>query len=78
MLAIVAQTLTMTGQRYIQLPFYGSIDPEEFLNGQEQMKTKFKLQDFSEDKKISRDVLEFKDYACEYNSGSNIHIITSS
>lgn len=55
----------MTGQRYIQLPFYGSIDPEEFLNVQEQMKTKFKLQDFPEDKKISRDVLEFKDYACE-------------
>ena len=43
----------MTVQRYTNLQFYGSTDPEEF-------------QEFSKTKKISRVVLEFEDYALDW------------
>jgi hypothetical protein len=55
----------MTGQRYTNLPFYGSTDPEEFLDWQEQMEIELEVQDFSEAKKISRDVLESEYYVID-------------
>ena len=56
----------MTGQRYTKLPFYGSTDPEEFLDWQEQMEIELEVQEFSETKKISRAILEFEDYALDW------------
>jgi len=55
----------MTGRRYTKLPFYGSTDPEEFLDWQEQMEIELEVQEFSETKKISRAILEFEDYALD-------------
>jgi len=43
----------MTSQRYTKLPFYGSTNPEEFLDWQEQMEIELEVQEFSETKKIS-------------------------
>jgi len=56
----------MTGRRYTKLPFYGSTDPEEFLDWQEQMEIELEVQEFSETKKISRAILEFEDYALDW------------
>jgi len=56
----------MAGRRYTNLPFYGSIDLEEYLDWQEQMEIELEVQDFSEAKKISRAVLEFEDYAHDW------------
>jgi hypothetical protein len=56
----------MIGQRYTDLPFYGSTDSDEFLDWQEQMEIELEVQDFSEVKKISRAVLEFEDYAIDW------------
>jgi hypothetical protein len=43
----------MTSRRYTDLPFYGSTDPEEFLDWQEHMEIELEVQEFSESKKIS-------------------------
>jgi hypothetical protein len=56
----------MTGRRYTDLPFYGSTDPEEFLDWQEKMEIECEVLDFSEAKKISRAVLAFEDYALDW------------
>jgi hypothetical protein len=55
----------MVGRVYTRLPFYGSVDPEEFLDWKEQMEYELELQDFLEAKKVSRAALEFEDYAHE-------------
>jgi hypothetical protein len=51
---------------YTRLPFYGSTNPEEFLDWKEQMEYELELQDFPEAKKVSRAILEFEDYAHEW------------
>jgi hypothetical protein len=51
---------------YTRLPFYGSTNPEEFLDWKEQMEYELELQDFPEAKKVSRAALEFEDYAHEW------------
>jgi hypothetical protein len=43
----------MAGRIYTRLPFYGSVDPEEFLDWQEQMEYELELQDFPQEKKVS-------------------------
>ncbi len=43
----------MTGRRYTNLPFYGSTDPEEFLDWEEQMEYELEAQDFLDAKKVS-------------------------
>jgi hypothetical protein len=56
----------MAGRVYTRLPFYGSVDLEEFLDWHEQMEYELELQNFPEAKKISRAILEFEDYACDW------------
>jgi hypothetical protein len=51
---------------YTRLPFYGSTNPEEFLDWKEQMVYELELQDFPKVKKVSQVVLEFEDYAHEW------------
>jgi hypothetical protein len=51
---------------YTRFPFYGSTNPEEFLDWKEQMEYEHELQDFSEAEKVSRAALEFEDYAHEW------------
>ena len=63
MLSVFAQKLTMAGWKYIKLPFYGSTNPEEFLDWKDQMEYELEMQDFLKAKKVSRAVLEFEDYA---------------
>ena len=63
---VVAYVLTMADRRYTNLPFYGSTDPEEFLDWQEKMKIKLEVQGFPESKKITRAILEFEDYALDW------------
>ena len=63
---VVAYALTMADRRYTNLPFYGSTDPEEFLDWQEKMKIELEVQGFPESKKITRAILEFEDYALDW------------
>jgi len=56
----------MAGRRYTNLPFYGSTDPEEFLELQEKMEIELEGQGFSESKKITRAILEFEDYVLDW------------
>jgi len=56
----------MADRRYTNLPFYGSTDPEEFLELQEKMEIELEVQGFSESKKITRAILEFEDYALDW------------
>ena len=56
----------MAGRRYTNLPFYGSTDPEEFLELQEKMEIELEVEGFSESKKITRAILEFEDYALDW------------
>jgi hypothetical protein len=56
----------MVGRLYTRLPFYESVDLEEFLDWQKQMEYELELQDFPEAKKVSRAALEFEDYAHEW------------
>ena len=56
----------MAGRRYTNLPFYGSTDPEEFLELQEKLEIELEVQGFSESKKITRAVLEFDDYGLDW------------
>jgi hypothetical protein len=56
----------MASRIYTRLPFYGSVELEEFLDWQEQMEYELELQDFPEAKKVSRAALEFEDYAHEW------------
>jgi hypothetical protein len=43
----------MAGRVYTRLPFYGSVDPNEFLDWKEQMEYELELQDFLEAKKVA-------------------------
>jgi len=43
----------MAARRYTNLPFYGSTDPEEFLDWQEKMEIELEVQGFPESKKIT-------------------------
>ena len=63
---VVAYVLIMADRRYTNLPFYGSTDPEEFLEWQEKMEIELEVQGFSESKKITRAVLEFEDYVLDW------------
>ena len=63
---VVAYAFTMAGRRYTNLPFYGSTNPEEFLDWQEKMKIELEVQGFPESKKITRAILEFEDYALDW------------
>jgi hypothetical protein len=56
----------MTGRKHTRLPFYGSTNPEEFLDWMEQIEYELELQDFLEANKVSRAALEFEDYAHEW------------
>uniref|UniRef100_K3ZMU2 Retrotransposon gag domain-containing protein n=1 Tax=Setaria italica TaxID=4555 RepID=K3ZMU2_SETIT len=48
------KSLCCHGRMYTKLPFYGSIDSEEFLDWEEQMEHELELQDFPKAKKVSR------------------------
>jgi hypothetical protein len=51
---------------YTRLPFYGSTNPEEFLDWKELMEYELELQEIPEAKKVSRAALEFEDYSHEW------------
>ena len=54
----------MAGHEYVELPFYGSDDPEEYLEWVQNME--LELKKFSETKQVLRATLEFDEYASKW------------
>ena len=54
----------MTSHEYVELPFYRSDDPEEYLEWVQFMD--FEMKKFPETKRVLRATMEFEEYACKW------------
>lgn len=56
----------MTGHEYVELPFYGSANPEEYLQWVQHMELELQSKKLTKAKEVARATMEFEEYAYDW------------